>query len=462
MAGKSWNFVKFIKEVSLKWKSDGSFRVLHSTLWQDENSSKIRTLYWNFLAENRNCKMKYIVWTILRIFWMLNQFAVGIPTLRVDQCHSHLIQFLKGCWDILFMVPSRREGPRSIWDTHGISRNVFENPDASSSAPYPQELHQWKSSNEELLHSSTVEKSERPEQNQDQRCQSGQSAKDSVILSGGDSSKNYGADQQRLQISDLHFDKFLTPATFACWKIRFKTEVCTCYGSNAMDQRSGVGWFSGWNEIFVIYSWYFNAEFLKYLVRGLLQHWTKSSIIPTTKEESVWRNKRPRKRTVSFVAGRLLTWSAITFGSLEPTILSRTTPTCSLIVFEMTIFRNSILSGTEFYLFMTKIPSDDILEGLHKLTILESEKFETVLELYDLEIHQKKLGPDYHRLKSMVKRSIEQDLRDKNFGARNGNCEKNAVVKNQGTKQLVQKILGDCWQRAVCERRQLQFPSRYE
>ena len=47
-------------------------------------------------------------------------------------------------------------------------------------------------------------------------------------LSGGDSSKNYGADQQRLQISDLHFDKFPTPATFACWKIRFKTEVCTC------------------------------------------------------------------------------------------------------------------------------------------------------------------------------------------------------------------------------------------
>ena len=47
-------------------------------------------------------------------------------------------------------------------------------------------------------------------------------------LSGGDSSKNYGADQQRLQISDLHFDKFPTPATFACWKIRFKTEVCIC------------------------------------------------------------------------------------------------------------------------------------------------------------------------------------------------------------------------------------------
>ena len=125
-------------------------------------------------------------------------------------------------------MPSRRDGPPSIWDTHGKSGNVFANPDASSSEPYPQELRQWNSSIEEPLHSSTMEKSERQEQNQGLRCQSGPSAKDSVILSGGDSPKNYGADQQRLHISDLHFDKFPAPATFACWKIRFKTEVCTC------------------------------------------------------------------------------------------------------------------------------------------------------------------------------------------------------------------------------------------
>ena len=65
---------------------------------------------------------------------------------------------------------------------------------------------------------------------------------------------------------------------------------------------------------------------------------------------------------------------------------------------------------------MTKIPPDDILEGLYKLRIRESEKLKTVLELYDLEIHQKEIGPDYHRLKTMVKRSIEQDLRNRNFG----------------------------------------------
>ena len=63
---------------------------------------------------------------------------------------------------------------------------------------------------------------------QDQRCQSGPSARNSFNPSEGRFSKDYGADQQRLQISDLHFDKFPYPATFACWKIRFKTEVCTC------------------------------------------------------------------------------------------------------------------------------------------------------------------------------------------------------------------------------------------
>ena len=83
---------------------------------------------------------------------------------------------------------------------------------------------------------------------------------------------------------------------------------------------------------------------------------------------------------------------------------------------------------------MTKIPLDDILEGLYKLRTRESEKLETVLELYDLEIHQKKIGPDYHRLKTMVKISFEQDIRNRNFGARNGNYEKNAVAKNPGNK----------------------------
>ena len=113
-----------------------------------------------------------------------------------------------------------------IWDTHGISGNVFANPTASSSAPYPQESNPWIANVSEHTSPRVMSESQTPVQ--DQRCQSGPSARNSVIPSEGDCSKNYGADQQRLQISDPHFDKFSTPPTFACWKIRFKTEVCTC------------------------------------------------------------------------------------------------------------------------------------------------------------------------------------------------------------------------------------------
>ena len=70
--------------------------------------------------------------------------------------------------------------------------------------------------------------------------------------------------------------------------------------------------------------------------------------------------------------------------------------------FEMMMFRNSIRNVTEFYCQSAKIPPDDILEGLYKLRIRESEKLKTVLELYDLEIHQRTAGFDHHRLKTKV------------------------------------------------------------
>ena len=181
-------------------------------------------------------------------------------------------------------------------------------------------------------------------------------------------------------------------------------------------------------------------------MRGLLQPWTKSSIIHSPKGESVWRNKRPRKRTVSFAVDRLPTWSTNNFrvtGSHDSVENYTDLFTIALRNDDIQEF-DSKWDG--ILLSMTRIPHDDILEGLFKLRIRESDKLKTVLELYDLETHQKNAEPDYHRLKTMVKRSIEQEIRSKNFGARSGNFEKNAVVKNQGTKQRAQRIFGDCWQ----------------
>ena len=41
---------------------------------------------------------------------------------------------------------SRNDKPPGIWDTHGISGNVFVNPLASSSSPYPEGFNPWISS----------------------------------------------------------------------------------------------------------------------------------------------------------------------------------------------------------------------------------------------------------------------------------------------------------------------------
>ena len=57
-------------------------------------------------------------------------------------------------------MPSRKDGPPSIWDTHGIPGIVFANPAASSSAPYPQELNPWSSHMSEPIHSSPARKNE--------------------------------------------------------------------------------------------------------------------------------------------------------------------------------------------------------------------------------------------------------------------------------------------------------------
>ena len=72
-------------------------------------------------------------------------------------------------------MPSRKNGPPSIWDTHGKSGNVLANPTASSSAPYPQGINLWISSVSEHTSPHVMSESQTPAF--DPRCQSGPSAR---------------------------------------------------------------------------------------------------------------------------------------------------------------------------------------------------------------------------------------------------------------------------------------------
>ena len=53
---------------------------------------------------------------------------------------------------------------------------------------------------------------------------------------------------------------------------------------------------------------------------------------------------------------------------------------------------------------MTMIPPNDILESLYKLRTRESGQLKAVLELYDMEIHQKISMPTFQKLKTNVEK----------------------------------------------------------
>ena len=93
---------------------------------------------------------------------------------------------------------------------------------------------------------------------------------------------------------------------------------------------------------------------------------------------------------------------------------------------------------------MTKIPSDEILESLYKLRIRESDQLKTVLELYDVEIHQKISIPNHQKLKTMEKKSLDQKLRSRNSDARHGKIESKAVAESRKGQTGVDGGTGIC------------------
>ena len=92
------------------------------------------------------------------------------------------------------------------------------------------------------------------------------------------------------------------------------------------------------------------------------------------------------------------------------------------------MFREFDTRWDENLLSMRKIPTDDVLESFYTLPIRESDQLKTVLEFYELEIHQK--------ISEMVKeKKKDQKIKSRNFQARNWRSGKGAVVKNRRDKQ---------------------------
>ena len=172
------------------------------------------------------------------------------------------------------------------------------------------------------------------------------------------------------------------------------------YGTSVVNQRSGDGWISGWSKILAFYQW---NSWAKLWV-------TRRDNCLSTEQNHHRFNKRVSLEEMKaheedwFLWGRQIAYLIYEYFR----VTGANDPVDNYADLFTVVLRNDDIQEFdskwhEIPLSMTKIPSDDMLEGLHKLRIRESENLKTVLELYDLETHQKKLGPNYHRLKAMVK-----------------------------------------------------------
>ena len=161
------------------WRQQQDFREVHQqslTEMEEFQSSTFDTIARRKLIEDQNTTLELSgrVQELQNEVNCMNDSQDFQDAESVRSGNSHVTSqpmsfpthpILEGMLRPSFVSPCRKEGPPCIWDTHGISGNVFANPHASSSAPYPQELNPWWTTFEEPFHMSTVEKSERPEQN---------------------------------------------------------------------------------------------------------------------------------------------------------------------------------------------------------------------------------------------------------------------------------------------------------
>ena len=261
--------------------------------------------------------------------------------------------------------------------------------------------------------------------------------------------QNYMVGQKRQQIWEPQFGKFPNPQSFLVWKIRFKTQVNTCSDSPSeamlwIKEVEMVDSLEELNSSRSVYGKDFpNFEMLDAKIVSALNKIIQNSHF----KKKVSLEEQKAQKEDRFLRGRQIAIMVYDY--------FRVTGAHDKVLDYANLFSVSLRDDNiqefdtrwdEVLLSMSKIPSDDIWESLYKVRARESAQLKTVSALYNMETHQKISMPDYQKLKTMVKRSIDQKLRLRNFDARHWRIETGAVIKNRKKKCGVEGGKGTCYQ----------------
>ena len=205
--------------------------------------------------------------------------------------------------------------------------------------------------------------------------------------------------QQRQQILELQFDKFPTPASFLCWKIRFRNQVTTFFsfsiGNFVMDE---MEMFDSLGELKSSRSAagknFPNFEMLDAKIASasnkIIQHSHFKKKVSLEEQKAQKEGRFLRGRQIAFM---IYDYFRVT--GAHDTVLNY------VDLLSVTLHDDNVQDfdtrWDEVLLCMSKIPSYDVLGSLYKLRIRESAQLNTVLELYDMEIHQRISMPNFRK-----------------------------------------------------------------
>ena len=218
---------------------------------------KIKTLLMNSQPRFRNYRMKLIIWTIRDIFKMLNQFAVDQPTFPVNQRYSHLFRDPGG---MLSRPWGERWAAKICRQTFGI-RTVYRETFFCKSTgvfltPYAGGINPWIFNVSE--HTSPNVMSERQTPNTARSEMPVRTVSQKFIRPWwGKTFKEFWSRPTTTADLRSSFRKIYHTSNLCLLEDKVQDRgmylFAISYGSYAEDQRSGVGWFTGWSWIFLFW-----------------------------------------------------------------------------------------------------------------------------------------------------------------------------------------------------------------
>ena len=124
-----WNkiriFVKLIWKAAMRWKNWSDFEGLHPMDFREEKLIEDRDIIFEFTAKIQELQNEVNCMNDSRDFKNAESVRSGLSHVHRQPAKNPLFRDPGGMLSRSLGMPSRNDRPPSVWDTHGISGNVF-------------------------------------------------------------------------------------------------------------------------------------------------------------------------------------------------------------------------------------------------------------------------------------------------------------------------------------------------